>query len=43
MRPPASANSAVRRFAAVWTLSTAVKIAALAVLLLVVLKLFGGV
>ena len=43
MRPPANANAAVRRFAAVWTISTAVKVAALAVLLLVVLKLFGGI
>ena len=43
MRPPANANPAVRRFAAVWTLSTVVKVAALAVLLFVVLKLLGGV
>jgi len=42
MRPPVNANPAVRRFAAVWTVSTAVKIAALAVLLLLVLKLLGG-
>jgi len=45
MRSPHSApvaNSAVRRFAAVWTLSLAVKVAAVAVLLLLVLKLFGG-
>jgi len=43
VRPAANTNSAVRRFAAVWTISTAVKVAALAVLLLVVLKLFGGI
>ena len=43
MRPAANANTAVRRFAAVWALSIAVKVAALAVLLFLVLKLFGGV
>ncbi|HYA55144.1 MAG TPA: hypothetical protein VEG42_06045 [Thermoplasmata archaeon] len=42
MRSPPNVNPAVRRFAALWTLSTLVKVAALAVLLLVVLKLFGG-
>jgi len=45
MRSPLSANAnpALRRFAAVWTLSTVVKVAAVAVLLYVVLKLYGGI
>jgi len=43
MRPPANAHPAVRRFAAVRTVSMALKVAALAVLLLIVLKLFGGI
>jgi hypothetical protein len=38
----AAANAAVRRFATVWTVSVALKVAALVVLLVVVLKLFGG-
>jgi hypothetical protein len=35
-------NAAVRRFTALWTVSTAVKLAGLAVFLLVVAKLTGG-
>jgi len=35
-------NAAVRRFATVWTVSLAVKVAAVAVLLLLVLKFLGG-
>jgi len=43
MRSPPNASGAVRRFAAVWAVSFAVKVAAVAVLLLIVLKLFGGI
>jgi len=39
---PSPSSVAVRRFAAVWTASLAVKIAAVALLLLVVLRVFGG-
>jgi len=39
---PPDANSAVRRFGTVWAVSVAVKVAAVAVLLLVVVKLLGG-
>ena len=42
MRSPPDAHAAVRRFSAVWAVSLAVKVAAVAVLLLLVLKLFGG-
>jgi len=35
-------NVAVRRFALVWTASTAVKVAALALLFVLVFKLSGG-
>ncbi|HEY1198358.1 MAG TPA: hypothetical protein VGG32_06495 [Thermoplasmata archaeon] len=38
----AQPNAAVRRFTAVWGVSIAVRLAALAVLLLVVMKLLGG-
>lgn len=37
-----SPSPAVRRFRAVWTLSTLVKLAALAVFLLLVVRLAGG-
>ena len=40
MRAPP--NAAVRRFAPVWAVSLAVKLAALAILLLIVMKLLGG-
>ena len=43
MRSPPNANPAVRRFAVVWTVSTAVKVAAVAALVFIVLKLFGGI
>jgi hypothetical protein len=36
-------NAAVRRFTAVWGVSIAVKLAGLAIFLLVVMMLFGGV
>ena len=39
MRAPP--NAAVRRFAAVWTLSVVLKLAALAVFALLVLKILG--
>jgi len=39
---PAPPNAAVRRFAALWSVSLAVKVAALAVLLFVVFRLLGG-
>lgn len=42
MRAQPSANAAVRRFAAVWGTSIAVRLAALVVLVLVVMKLLGG-
>ncbi|HTT44389.1 MAG TPA: hypothetical protein VMH38_00025 [Thermoplasmata archaeon] len=42
MRPPPNANPAVRRFAGVWAVSLAVKIAAVAVLLWFVLRFLGG-
>ena len=44
MPPPrnAAANVALRRFSVVWAASLAVKVAAIAVLLLVVWKLLGG-
>jgi len=44
MRPLANpaAESAVRRFTALWTVSAVVKVAALAVFLLLVGKLLGG-
>jgi hypothetical protein len=35
-------NAATRRFAVVWSASLAVKILAIAVLLFVVIKVFGG-
>ncbi|MGP8158694.1 MAG: hypothetical protein ACLPWO_03690 [Thermoplasmata archaeon] len=38
----AQPNAAVRRFTAVWGVSIAVKLAGIAILLLVVLKLLGG-
>jgi hypothetical protein len=41
MRSPP--NAAVRRFAVVWSASLAIKVAAIAVLALVVLKLLGGI
>jgi hypothetical protein len=37
-----NATAALRRFTAVWTASVVVKVVALAVLLFLVLKLFGG-
>ena len=40
MRSPP--NAAVRRFATLWTASLAVKVLAIAVLLFVVIKVFGG-
>jgi hypothetical protein len=40
--PNAAAHVALRRFSAVWAVSIAVKVAAIAVLLFVVWKLFGG-
>jgi hypothetical protein len=40
--PNAAANVALRRFSAVWAASIAVKVAAIAVLLLVAWKLLGG-
>jgi len=43
VRAPPSPNAAVRRFAALWTVSTAIKLAGLAVFLILVLKLVGGV
>jgi len=36
-------NAAVHRFLLVWQVSLAVKVVALAVLLFVVVKLFGGI
>ena len=42
MRSPPEANGAVRRFAMAWTISLAVKVAAVVVLLFLVIKLFGG-
>ena len=42
MRSPPKANTAVRRFSTVWAVSLAVKVAAVVVLLVLVLKLFGG-
>ena len=39
---PAPPNAAVRRFTAVWGISLAVKLVAVAVLFLLVFKLFGG-
>jgi len=41
--PPSVAHPAVRRFAALWTVSTGIKVAALAVFLFLVLKLVGGI
>jgi hypothetical protein len=40
--PDAAASVALRRFSAVWAASLAVKVAAIAVLLLVAWKLLGG-
>jgi hypothetical protein len=40
--PNPAAGAALRRFAALWTVSVAVKVAALAVLLLLAWKLLGG-
>lgn len=40
---PSPPNVAVRRFAALWTVSTVWKLAALAVFLLLVMKLYGGI
>jgi len=40
---PVSPSVAVRRFSLVWGASLAVKLAALAVFLVVVMKLLGGV
>ena len=40
MRAPP--NTAVRRFTAVWAVSVVVKLAALAVIVVVVMKLLGG-
>jgi len=40
--PNPAAAAALRRFAALWTVSVAVKVAALAVLLLLAWKLLGG-
>ena len=42
MPQPPNANSAVRKFATVWTVSFAVKVAAVAVLLYLVLRFLGG-
>jgi len=42
MRSPPNGNTAVRRFATVWTVSLAVKVVALAVLVFLVLKILGG-
>jgi hypothetical protein len=39
---PAPPNDAVRRFSVVWTVSFAVKVAAAVVLLLLVVKFWGG-
>jgi len=39
---PAPPNDAVRRFSVVWTVSFAVKVVAVAVLLLLVVKFWGG-
>jgi hypothetical protein len=39
---PAPPNVAVRRFTALWSVSLAVKVVALAVLLFVALRLLGG-
>jgi hypothetical protein len=39
---PAPPNDAVRRFAVVWTVSFAVKIVAVAVLVFLVVKFWGG-
>jgi hypothetical protein len=41
--PNAAAHVALRRFSAVWGASIAVKVAAIAVLLFLVGKLFGGI
>ena len=38
----AQPNAAVRRFASVWALSIAVRLAALVVLVVVAMKLLGG-
>jgi hypothetical protein len=42
VRAQPNANAAVRRFTAVWGISIAVRLAALVVLLLVAMKLLGG-
>ncbi len=42
MRAQPNGSAAVRRFTAVWGTSIAVRLAALVVLLLVVIKLLGG-
>lgn len=42
MQPPLSGDAAVRRFTVVWGLSVVVKVAGLAVFLLLVMKVLGG-
>ena len=42
MPAPPDAHAALRRFSLVWGLSVAVKIAAVAVLLFLILKFYGG-
>ncbi|MGA8603513.1 MAG: hypothetical protein WB788_00390 [Thermoplasmata archaeon] len=39
---PAPPNVALRRFAVVWSVSLAIKVAALAVLFLIVVRFWGG-